>query len=89
MVLHDVGGWAFVAQLIVHKIHGGCRVLEEAAIAGAQVVETLIAVGITAEAVARTFPMTGEAPFTLPTLTRQGIAFGKAEGPLAGTVQHA
>lgn len=77
--LHDLGGWASSGQESRHGFHVGIDVIEEAAIAFAEIVEAWIAFGGFEEPMFRAFSVAGEADFALQTVVGKGGSFIRAE----------
>lgn len=68
---HHVGRRFAVHQFALHEVHIGRGVLEEAAIAGAEIVVARLAVGRKGKAIARTFAVAGKKIFTFAALARK------------------
>ena len=72
---HYISWRALVLQLILHKVHIRCYMLEELMIALTEIVKPWIAVTITDKTVLGTLSMTGKLELTLLALLRKKSVF--------------
>lgn len=84
----DGGGGHAAAELVGHEAHGGLGVLEEAAVAGAKVVEPGLIVGGESETVFGTLAIADGCVRAVETLLRKGAALGEPKVELALTAHH-
>ena len=87
-MLHDVGRGTLVHEFVVHVVHVGRYVAEEALIAFAEVIEARFAVGGGEETVLGAAAVAGKEPFAFTALTGQRLTLGLTEGMLTLAVHH-
>ena len=85
---HHFRGGTLLRMKRRHGAHRRVNVVEEAAVAGAEVVEARLAVGGLEETVLGAAAVAGESHLAASAVVGKGVAFGGAELALLGAVDH-
>ena len=86
--IHHICGGAPGKKFILHKIHRGRTVAEEAVVAFTEIVQAGFTVGSVAETVLRTLPVAGKEKVTFTALAWKGSHFRISEILLDAAVHH-